>query len=41
MIALGISKKQEYYNRQRRHWRVADAVLHNRQVEKFIILWYY
>ena len=25
MTALGISKKQEYCNRQKRHWREADA----------------
>lgn len=26
MTALGISKRQEFYNRERRHWRGADAV---------------
>ena len=25
MTALGISKRQEFYNRERRHWRGADA----------------
>ena len=25
MTALGISKRQEYYNRERRHWRGADV----------------
>ena len=26
MTALGISKRQEFYNQERRHWRWADAV---------------
>ena len=25
MTALGISKRQEFYNQERRHWRGADA----------------
>lgn len=28
MIALGISKRQEFYNQERRHWRGADAVFY-------------
>lgn len=28
MTALGISKRQESYNQERRHWRGADAVFY-------------
>ena len=37
MTALGISKRQEFYNRERRHWRGADADFYiAAEVEKFI-----
>ncbi len=28
MTALGISKRQEFYNQEWRHWRGADAVFY-------------
>lgn len=28
MTALGISKRQEFYNQERRHWRGADAAFY-------------
>ena len=41
MTALGISKRQEFYNRERRHWRGADAVFCiAAQVEKYVVICY-
>ena len=38
MTALDISKRQEFYNQERRHWRGADAVfLHSSRDRKNLI----